>query len=495
MSNSHSQPVVSSAKTMELLWLRVRQRGDLPGFSKVISAILGAMRGEDDREFNMTKTVLSDPALTQRVLRLANSAMYSVFGRSINTVSKAVIVLGTESIGHLALGLKLIDGLSHASISSAVARTEMSKAVLAGHIARQVVSSAGTRDAEEAVVCSMLHSLGRMMVTFYLSEQWAVIQQRCVASNMGEEQIAPIVLGLDFAEIGRMVARQWGLPSALIDSLQDVHPKEMSEPLDHAGWLAALSTMSSRCADVLCEDETSAAGAVLQLAEGYSTMLGLEAAQVLGAVESAMSMAEQDAVFVHTPALVDSIRKLTVFSPGKPSNAAQILTRGVSDMRDAVNSASSGQLMTMALETVYKGLGLSRAIAFFRRSEEEKYRAQMCFGDGVQELMPRLSFSDAYQPDVFHAALANDKMIFIENAQDAAFTNKLPRWWRDALFDCRSFLVLPLMVNHQPIGFIYGDWNKFLPACKIVQAEVMPLNDLRVLVVRAVEQRRQLGLL
>ncbi|HCE09640.1 MAG TPA: GAF domain-containing protein, partial [Oxalobacteraceae bacterium] len=67
----------------------------------------------------------------------ANSAMYSMFGQEINTVSKAVILLGTESIGHLALGLKLIDGLSAASTGSINARSEMEKAVLAGHIARQ----------------------------------------------------------------------------------------------------------------------------------------------------------------------------------------------------------------------------------------------------------------------------------------------------------------------------------------------------------------------
>jgi HD-like signal output (HDOD) protein len=177
-------------KTMELLWTRVRQRGDLPGFSKVVSAIIGAMRGDDDREFNMTRTVLQDPALTQKVLRLANSAMYSVFGQGINTVSKAVIVLGTEAIGHLALGLKLIDGLSYASSDSASARTELEKAVLAGHIARQVVSAASTRDAEEAVVCSMLHSLGRMMTTFYLPERWQEIYARVQETGLADAEVA-----------------------------------------------------------------------------------------------------------------------------------------------------------------------------------------------------------------------------------------------------------------------------------------------------------------
>ena len=84
-----------------------------------------------------------------------------MFGE-INTVSRAVMVLGTESIGHLALGLKLVDSLATVSSSSAGVRTEMEKAVLAGHIARQVTAQASTRDAEEAVVCSLLHGLGRL---------------------------------------------------------------------------------------------------------------------------------------------------------------------------------------------------------------------------------------------------------------------------------------------------------------------------------------------
>jgi HD-like signal output (HDOD) protein len=93
-------------RTLATLWERSRQQGDMPGFAKAITAILGAMRGEDDKEFDMARTVLSDPVLTQKVLRLANSGMYSAFGQQINTVSKAMLVLGTEAIGHLALGLK-----------------------------------------------------------------------------------------------------------------------------------------------------------------------------------------------------------------------------------------------------------------------------------------------------------------------------------------------------------------------------------------------------
>lgn len=485
-----SIPSGAAKQTLDLLWTRVRQRGDLPGFSKVVSAILGAMRGEDDQEFNMTRTVLSDPALTQKVLRLANSPMYAVFGQGINTVSKAVIVLGTEAIGHLALGLKLLDGLSAASPDSGNARSEMEKALLAGHIARQVASTANTRDAEEAVVCSMLHTLGRMMITFYLAERWAQVLAHRAETDLDEDAATREILGLGLDEIGRKIAQHWGLPTSLVNSLKHVAPTQVGEPLNHADWLATVSTMSSRCADVLHQDDANGTADISEIAGNYADMLGLEVSQVLAAVDSAQATAEEDEVHVRPVKTSDALKN-TEPKLGKPANAAQILTNGVSDMRGAAHSMSSLQLMTMALETAYQGLGLSRAITFLRNREEAKYIARMCFGDGAQELVPRLVFSDAYQPDVFHAALANDKMIFVENAHEHSFMNKLPRWWKESLLTARGFVVLPLTVNRQPVGFIYGDWDQSLPPSKIDAAEILPLNELRALVSQAMELRRR----
>jgi hypothetical protein len=134
---------------------------------------------------------------------------------------------------------------------------------------------------------------------------------------------------------------------------------------------------------------------------------------------------------------------------------------------------------------------LSRAVAFLRNHEEGKYAARMCFGERTQDLLPRLIFNDAYEPDVFHAALANDKMIFVEDAQAPGFLNKLPRWWRNALPTSRSFVVLPLMLNFHPVGFLYGDWAESLPTSKIMPNEVVLLDELRALVVEAVEYRCQ----
>jgi hypothetical protein len=115
----------------------------------------------------------------------------------------------------------------------------------------------------------------------------------------------------------------------------------------------------------------------------------------------------------------------------------------------------------------------------------------MFFGEGLKELLPQLVFGSAYQPDVFHAALANDKIVLVENPKIQTFASKLPRWWKESLSDAGSFIALPLTVNCRSIGFVYGDWNKTVSGSKISSIEIGALDDLRAIVASSIAQRRK----
>ncbi|WP_377704791.1 HDOD domain-containing protein [Pseudoduganella sp. UC29_71] len=483
---------VDGNKTLAQLWDRTRMQGDMPGFAKAISSILGAMRGEDESDFNMTQTVLSDPVLTQKVLRLANSGMYSAFGQHVNTVSKAVLVLGTEAIGHLALGLKLIEELSVANAGasgSSSAHIEMEKAVLAGMVAQQVATSANSRHAEEAVVCSLLHTLGRMMITFYMPERWSALQEAAGAGK--EDQAAQQILGLSMEEVGAAAAAHWGLPKNLISGMRSVAPAEPGAEVSHADWIAGLSTMAARCAESLWHDDEAGALEVKRITESYSGMLGVAPEQMHEAIERAKEVAANDLSIA--PLSKPAERRAKALAKTRQRAAGnKILLSGLADMRDLVDSASPGQMVSIALETVYQGLDFSRAVAFVRNRREGRYAAKMCFGEGMKEKLCEMAFDEAYEPNVFHAALNSDRVIFIENARDPKFAAKLPAWWKATLSEARSFVILPLQSNLQPAGFIYGDWDESFPPIQLSQTEFGLLNDMRALVVKAVERRHQL---
>jgi HD-like signal output (HDOD) protein len=476
--------------TLAQLWDCTRRRGDMPGFAKAITAILGAMRGEDEQEFNMTRTVLSDPVLTQKVLRLANSGMYSAFGQHVNTVSKAVLVLGTEAIGHLALGLKLIEELAASSTDTTIAHIEMEKAVLAGIVAQQIAYAAESRHGEEAVVCSMLHTLGRMMLTFYMPDRWHELQRLADQDGRKVDDVSPAQLGLSLEEVGHAAAMHWGLPQTLIQGMRKLPPPAPGVEVSPSDWIAGLSTMSALCAESLWHDDAAGAAAVRELTESYSGMLGVEPGNLMHAIEQAKVVAANDLTIA--PLSRPAERRAKALAKTRQRAAGnKILLSGLSDMRDMLDTASPGQMVQIALETVYKGLDFSRAVAFVRNRKENHYSAKISFGDGTRELLAAMTFDDAYEPNVFHAALNSDRVIFIENARDAKFAAKLPLWWKSSLSEARSFVILPLSANGQPAGFLYGDWDDSFPPISLSATEFSLLNDMRALVVRAVERRHK----
>ncbi|UVW27010.1 HDOD domain-containing protein [Massilia sp. H6] len=490
MTTPAANPVSHQADaTLSLLWERTRRQGDMPGFTKAITAILASMRGEDEREFSMTQTVLSDPVLTQKVLRLANSGMYSAFGQRINTVSKAVLVLGTEAIGHLALGLKLIEELARSTPDTETAHIEMEKAVLAGMVAQQVAASTVSRDPEEAVVCSILHSLGRMMVAFYLPERWARMRETADAGC--EETAANAHLGLSLEALGRATAQRWGLPRNLVAGMRRVEPSERFDGFGHEDWLAALGTMSTQAAQALWHDDESGAERVAELAASFSPLLGVEPSSLLEAIGKARLIAASD-LSIAPLAKPAEKRAEQVAATRKRQAGNKVLMSGAADMRDTGAAATPGQMMSMALETMHEGLSFTRSFAFLRNRRDGKYTARLGMGEGSKALMPKLTFDDAYEPDVFHAALGSDRVIFIENAHDTRFASKLPGWWKDSLADARCFVLVPLCAHGQPAGFIYGEWNNSFPSVALSQTEFSLLNDLRGLIVRTVERRHQM---
>jgi hypothetical protein len=246
--------------------------------------------------------------------------------------------------------------------------------------------------------------------------------------------------------------------------------------------------MAARCAESLWHDDADGAEKVRQLAESYAGMLGVPAAGLMQAIEEAKVVAANDLNIA--PLSRPAERRAKALAKTRQRAAGnKILLSGLADMRDMLDSASPGQMVQIALETIYKGLDLSRAVAFVRNRKDRSYTARISFGDGVRELLPAMTFEDNYEPNVFHAALNSDRVIFIDNAHDTKLAAKLPAWWKNSLSEARSFVVLPLTANGQPAGFLYGDWDDSFPPIQLSQTEFSLLNDMRAMVMRAVDRR------
>ena len=297
-------------------------------------------------------------------------------------------------------------------------------------------------------------------------------------------------------ELGRRAAERWGLPRKLIDSMRRIEPDCVTapgagtQPLSDDDWLAALSTMSARCADSLWHDDAAGAVTVRALASGYAAMLGVAPEGILGAIDRARAIACTDLAIAPLTRPAEQ-RARALENARQRAAGHNILHAGVASMRAALPTASIGQMTSMALETMHQGLTCTRTIAFLRNRRAKQYFAKTGSGAGVTELLPHLVFGDARQSDVFHASLTCDRVIFIENAADPRFASRLPPWWSRTLSSARSFVLLPLCSNGQPVGLIYADWDHDAAAMARGAAEFALLGELRELMVRSAERRQK----
>ena len=80
------------------------------------------------------------------------------------------------------------------------------------------------------------------------------------------------------------------------------------------------------------------------------------------------------------------------------------------EIRSAAEELKLGQLVNVVMETLYASLGCDRVCFFMRDKTNKRISARSGLGNAVKDLLPSLSFPDAFSPDVFHLSLANNRL-------------------------------------------------------------------------------------
>jgi len=460
----------SKRKVLDGLWTQMIEKGDFPSLSHSIQNIVATVQSPNEHLEKLVSAVVADFTLTQKVLRLANSAMYAPFGGNVTTVSRAVLVLGQETIGHLALGLRLIDSFKGMSADREKARKALTETVLSGHIARKLSEHTGIKEGEEAVVSALLARVGELVCLFYAPDAWSQIEER-IAAGATPDDAAEAALGVTLTEIGQEIARRWGLPEPLREVMQPFDPDGVQEPLSHAGWLSAVAAYSHEVARAIHDGEEEAVAAAT---ERYAPLLALDPDTARDTIDALVAERQ---VAGGWDGLVDTALAAQPQHPGKPPDAEQRLAAGLAEIARSARECHMSVLLHMTLEVIHNSLGCARSIAFVVDPQSGGYSARAMLGELPTVDASALAFEGGFAPDVFHLTLSSRKPVHIADTGEAKIAPRIPAWHRETLGDARSLVLLPLAVRGRPVALVYGDWTReAVPA--LTQPETELLRDI-----------------
>ncbi len=462
---------------LEKLWARMSERGEFPLLSNTLRTTISAMKSEDGDFTALVQVVLSDFTLTQKVLRLANSAMYISFGRNTTTVSRALMILGMEVVGHLVIGLKLVDHFHQAldRVQQIDAKLELNRVMLASHIARKITDTTDIRDSEQAVVCTLMRQLGRLLCMFYLEQEWEAVHTLIDRKTCSDDEASVEILGITFEELGLLAAERWGLPPLVHAGMQTFSPERDEETSPAIHQLRAVTNFSTDVSKLLThapDDAELAQQAIERIAAHYSEVLQIDPA-ILSALPQELAQDSGSTLYLKE---IDSLRAQT--AEVKIRDAERHLRECLGELRALPPESRGAKVFTMALEAMLSSLNFARAIVFVRDPKAGGFVAPLGLGADIGTRLPQLQFPEEFSPDVFHLAIANSVGIFIEDSYASNFSAHIPTWFRRALPDAQGFVLLPVRSGPRAVAMLYGDWNDKARVRKILPREMSVLNEL-----------------
>ena len=235
--------------------------GNLPSPSGVGLGILRITQDENFTLDDLATAISADPALTGRILKLANSAAGSGI-EELTCVKEASIRLGTKTVRSVALGFSLISA-NRSGVCEEFDYNRYWSLSLASALAAQAYAErAGMSEAADVFTCSLLSRVGMLALATVHPGRYSRVLRTTRGSSLGSLLEAEAnAFDITHPEVTAAMMRDWRLPESFSEvalrlgqearetAIQDESARRICSAV-HVGWILAPHLVSS----VISED-------------------------------------------------------------------------------------------------------------------------------------------------------------------------------------------------------------------------------------------------
>jgi HD-like signal output (HDOD) protein len=188
---------------------------DIPSLPAAVQRLL-LLSEKDSTPGQFADLIATDQGLTAKVLRLVNSAFYSL-RTPISSLRHASVLLGTRTLKSLALSVSVMNLFNRScggfdplafwkhSIAVAVASQKMGALILPAL-------------EEDLYVAGLLHDTGVALMVQYLTQDYALVLRMAKTRPLAEAEVE--VFGVSHADVGYTLATRWRLPAMICESIR-----------------------------------------------------------------------------------------------------------------------------------------------------------------------------------------------------------------------------------------------------------------------------------
>ena len=193
----------------------------LPSPPAIAVQILNAVQKEDAALSELVKIISADPALTGKMLQIANSGFYAL-KNEVTSIDRALSVLGTNVIKNIALSFVIATDLRGEEKSSFdfddYWRRSVTSAVAAELLTHQLASKN-----DDIFVTALLHDIGMLVIFMHKRDEYSELIQNAIHSEKSILDLEQQNYNFNHQQVGSVLIDKWGLPKSISAPIQYHH--------------------------------------------------------------------------------------------------------------------------------------------------------------------------------------------------------------------------------------------------------------------------------
>jgi len=209
----------------------IGSRDDIFSLPSVLAKINTVVQNPLSTPEEAAEVIALDPGLSAKLLRLVNSSYYGFIAK-VDTLSRAVTIVGSKQLGTMAMGLSVTSMFQNIPPELLNLREFWKHSVACGIIAGTLATMIDKNIAERAFVAGLLHDIGRLVMIAthpelcHKTQGLAKIQSRLLFDTESE------VFGYDHAQVGAALMASWRFPASLENAVLLHHQPSETTPLE-----------------------------------------------------------------------------------------------------------------------------------------------------------------------------------------------------------------------------------------------------------------------
>ena len=202
----------------------LKQPNALPSAPKVVRQLMETFDQEDVDLLRAASLIESDPVLTAKLIKTANSAFFGLH-RTVSNAREAMNMMGLIKVRALVIAAALGDGfhrLGGVNLNQ-FWRYSLNSANLSRYIALPIKIDENT-----AFTAGLVHGIGELVMHVGMPESMIDLDRSVGMLDLKRARAERGLFGYSYAEVGAALAREWRFPKKMIDAIE-----HQSAPFDN----------------------------------------------------------------------------------------------------------------------------------------------------------------------------------------------------------------------------------------------------------------------